>query len=660
MMRSPRANHYCHLSALLIAVALLALLAPGGHAAPPAALSSFIPLDSPGAASIDVPWLWQSAAPFRQIPEIGKGVQAAQEAMGLSFEQDLLPWVGQMAVIITGVAPDGSGCAICLQIRDGDHMLESARVEAILRKMLPGGDKAIWTAMDYKGVAIWRTEIPQGRSVLKVATATLDGWFVIAIGDGVIRKVIDTRKGDNPSLAQHPSFARAMDSLPADGVGMVYVNGQGILAQVQKGDADAALRLKDSELGKFFVAGVITAPENDLRFDAVYCTTAANTRAVLKQLNADAGRVTGAALTQLPGDAFATLLLPNPDKWVEAVKQLMLNAAPDDDARQALQQGMAEMDGVRAVLRQFTGELGAGAVWRENQGFGVTVAGQTDTPADATTAAAAIGAFLKLQHLPVAEKDGLYTIPATQNDAPTFPMLLCWRARRQWLVGASHPDWLAKPGDQPALVLPDSAKNASLVAFGDFSFLPTMMKSMHVGDDVLAMLSANKLMLGKWAIALKIDEDGGAVRCHITGGGLVFATAAAVLFPVFAKAREKARATTSISNLRQLAIALQMYAQDNNDKLPVMKTTADMKKYLTAYLGSDQQFVSPRTGEAYLPNPGISGKALGAIDHPDTMIAFYENTPGPDGTRAVAFLDGHVELVPADRWAEVKRQAKMP
>jgi prepilin-type N-terminal cleavage/methylation domain-containing protein/prepilin-type processing-associated H-X9-DG protein len=48
----------------------------------------------------------------------------------------------------------------------------------------------------------------------------------------------------------------------------------------------------------------------------------------------------------------------------------------------------------------------------------------------------------------------------------------------------------------------------------------------------------------------------------------IIAILAAILFPVFAQAREKARAATCQSNLRQLALAVLMYANDNDEKLP--------------------------------------------------------------------------------------------
>jgi len=42
----------------------------------------------------------------------------------------------------------------------------------------------------------------------------------------------------------------------------------------------------------------------------------------------------------------------------------------------------------------------------------------------------------------------------------------------------------------------------------------------------------------------------------------IIAILAAILFPVFAKAREKALASACLSNTKQLALALQMYCQD--------------------------------------------------------------------------------------------------
>jgi prepilin-type N-terminal cleavage/methylation domain-containing protein/prepilin-type processing-associated H-X9-DG protein len=48
----------------------------------------------------------------------------------------------------------------------------------------------------------------------------------------------------------------------------------------------------------------------------------------------------------------------------------------------------------------------------------------------------------------------------------------------------------------------------------------------------------------------------------------IIAILAAILFPVFAKAREMARRTSCSSNLRQLGAGMQMYSQDFDETLP--------------------------------------------------------------------------------------------
>jgi len=52
----------------------------------------------------------------------------------------------------------------------------------------------------------------------------------------------------------------------------------------------------------------------------------------------------------------------------------------------------------------------------------------------------------------------------------------------------------------------------------------------------------------------------------------IIAILAAILFPVFAKAREKARQTSCLSNFKQQSLGFMMYAQDWDEYLPMCKT----------------------------------------------------------------------------------------
>jgi prepilin-type N-terminal cleavage/methylation domain-containing protein len=48
----------------------------------------------------------------------------------------------------------------------------------------------------------------------------------------------------------------------------------------------------------------------------------------------------------------------------------------------------------------------------------------------------------------------------------------------------------------------------------------------------------------------------------------IIAILAAILFPVFARAREKARQTSCLSNVKQLSLGMLMYTQDYDERLP--------------------------------------------------------------------------------------------
>ncbi len=61
----------------------------------------------------------------------------------------------------------------------------------------------------------------------------------------------------------------------------------------------------------------------------------------------------------------------------------------------------------------------------------------------------------------------------------------------------------------------------------------------------------------------------------------IIAILAAILFPVFAKARDKARQTSCLSNMKQLGLAFMMYAQDNDETFPTRRW--DMISYDWGY-----------------------------------------------------------------------------
>ncbi len=153
----------------------------------------------------------------------------------------------------------------------------------------------------------------------------------------------------------------------------------------------------------------------------------------------------------------------------------------------------------------------------------------------------------------------------------------------------------------------------------------------------------------------------------------IIAVLAAILFPVFAKAREKANQTTCTSNVRQLVASVSMWAQDHEESLPAYNTWMD------ASGAKDDVMKCPTErdeGKSYFYVAGynnglheyLSNRSMGDFNSPDAvpMILdlispsknnpYIENDPNQlpeipirrvgfrhnDGA-IVGFLDGHVE-----------------
>jgi len=101
----------------------------------------------------------------------------------------------------------------------------------------------------------------------------------------------------------------------------------------------------------------------------------------------------------------------------------------------------------------------------------------------------------------------------------------------------------------------------------------------------------------------------------------IIAILAAMLLPALAQAREKARAARCQSNLKQIGLALHMYAQDYDEYLPMLNPPSGAVWYDAlinrGYLSGYEIFKCPTTQSRlaalgliytnYIPNNGILG-----------------------------------------------------
>ena len=104
----------------------------------------------------------------------------------------------------------------------------------------------------------------------------------------------------------------------------------------------------------------------------------------------------------------------------------------------------------------------------------------------------------------------------------------------------------------------------------------------------------------------------------------IIAILAAILFPVFAKAREKARASSCLSNHKQLGIAVLQYAQDYDETLPPRYYAPGKywhRHMVEPYIKNNQVTRCPSTKqESYGYASQLNYQAMGAYKSPSETV----------------------------------------
>jgi prepilin-type N-terminal cleavage/methylation domain-containing protein len=134
--------------------------------------------------------------------------------------------------------------------------------------------------------------------------------------------------------------------------------------------------------------------------------------------------------------------------------------------------------------------------------------------------------------------------------------------------------------------------------------------------------------------AERLGISPGLQRCNKQGFTLIellvviaiIAILAAILFPVFAKAREKARQTNCMNNQRQIAVALSMYIQDNEETF-IPDTGRNAWSTVLAQYNEPSVYDCPtKTGKGKNTNPEygfnrfLFGAALGDVSKPAAAL----------------------------------------
>jgi hypothetical protein len=117
------------------------------------------------------------------------------------------------------------------------------------------------------------------------------------------------------------------------------------------------------------------------------------------------------------------------------------------------------------------------------------------------------------------------------------------------------------------------------------------------------------------------------------------------------------------SNFKQASLGIIMYQGDYDDDFPYVQDTKSALAVTMPYIKNKEVFKSlnPIPSEFRL-NMAISGVNASAIASPGETPLYYESQAWPDGTRCVAYCDGHVKFVDSEEWKRLEGalHIKMP
>jgi hypothetical protein len=125
------------------------------------------------------------------------------------------------------------------------------------------------------------------------------------------------------------------------------------------------------------------------------------------------------------------------------------------------------------------------------------------------------------------------------------------------------------------------------------------------------------------------------------GFALVIFFGAALFLPALSSSKKKAQAVTAMNNLKQIGLAAQIAAGDNNGKLPASLDA------LTNELASDKILTDPESGKPFVYI--ASGEKLDGLSSNSVLAYSSVDKKG----RAVLFADGRVEVVNGLKFSEL-------
>jgi len=607
-------------------------------------LEALLPQNVALVVAADAAWWWDALKDLRQQPDVRRVLADVERDLGLSLEEDLFSWVGQVGVGVLGVGrryPELPELVVCAQVRDWRALLD--RITQ-LRSKAEKKAEASWSETSYNGVSLYRMTVRRRyQSDVVVEAGVVKGWVIVGIGEGATEKVIDAWQGRAPSLKQSAAWTQAFAHLPSQRVAWWGMNAQELLREsANSEDSVGFFGLGSVELSLLsllsFDSVTVTAlrAESDgLQLHEVSVPLSEETRNLLRELKAKMKPLQGNVLQRLPEGTVFAVAFSNPDGWVEYFETAMrevVRARGERYEMDFLERDLREIEPLRDVLRRFPGECGAALVWEERfrfRRFGFLLMGEAKSESAAREAAQDLARLWEREGERVETRGDFFTLP---NQG------ICWRVKDKWLTLSTNPRWLWASLGESKLQLPKDSREAMVAGVGSLRFLPSLLNQLEQearydserDSERKLIASCRKLQLerAQGEVRWEIAPQGNWQKTVVNLSGWQWRQALKNVSGLVIQVSEQDRQVQCQSNLKQLSLGILMYVQDYDGRYPLAHNWA---AGIDPYVKNAGVFRCPSRPDqpvGYAFNSNLGGQPYEGVESPAGTVMLFDSSAG--------------------------------
>lgn len=409
-----------------VADELLPVIAPLARMAPASRTLTMI--------SADTSWWGARLIAARQDTALRATLESEEQLLGISLEQDILPWSGQCALLRL----DESKTLLLLEILDRTAF---AKTLPALQVKLEKRFGAVWAQTSYDNISLRYSSLPVSNTHL--AWGVYGGWLAVGIGDGVIRYGIDVWNGKIPALQQNTDWVKATAALPTA--------------------RDLCFTLHPAgELSDTLVVGSMSATASGRRIDVIAVPTTPAKCLLLQTFKESLTPLKAKMLEKLPAGAFAALLISNPGKWLPVVKQTLLSPVRATLPRLGI---AVALRALTPILSGCAGEMAVTESWSKAKGFNLFTLYDARGPYRADMQVERLTNIFAERGFTVEEKKEISYLRLPGGDG------YCWTTDDHFVRFADDPALLPDTG-KTTLSLPPETKGADAVLLANLDGIP--------------------------------------------------------------------------------------------------------------------------------------------------------------------------------------------